>query len=258
MKKVLPFLLPIVAFVVGMSGVSAATIKVSKVEIGTNKAISGSIMTLSKPKVGSAGGDIVEAWTTDGTEKVISVEPGTYLLRENYPAPGYINADDVTIVIKDADEVYTLKSESDYTKAEFGAIDNVTGEFVAGVKFQLLASNGSVYKEWTSEKSIYHIDRVPLDTYILKVVSVPDGYQISKEKTVVIDELCKNVQLFKVDLPTISLPTPTPEEPKSENPKEEITEVPDTSSNTSMFIYGLGLAVTLCGSVLVYKHAKEN
>lgn len=251
-KKLFQLFLPLFIFVVGMSGVNAATIKVSKVEKGTNKPISGSTMTLSKPKAGSAGGDIVATWTTDGTVKTITVEPGTYLLRENYPAAGYINAEDVTITIDTADQEYNLKSESDYTKAEFGAIDQDTGKFIAGVQFQLLKADGSVYEEWISTTDRHHIDRIPLATYTLKVVSVPDGYQLAKEQSVVINELCKDVKLFQVNLPKED--NPVPEKPK----EEEITNVPNTSANDSMFLYGLGFIVMLCGSGLVYKHAKQN
>lgn len=167
MKKLLSICLPLFVFVVGMSGVNAATIKVSKVEKGTDKLISGSTMTLSKPKAGSAGGDVIETWTTDGSVKTITVEPGTYLLRENYPAAGYINAQDVTITIDTADQEYVLKSESDYTKAEFGAVDKNTGKMVAGVQFQLLKADGSVYTSWTSTTDRHRIDRIPLAIFFI-------------------------------------------------------------------------------------------
>lgn len=253
MKKLLSICLPLFIFIVGMSGVNAATIKVSKVEKGTDKFISGATMTLSKPKAGSAGGDVIETWTTDGSVKTITVEPGTYLLRENYPADGYINAQDVTITIDTADQEYVLKSESDYTKAEFGAIDKDTGKFIAGVEFQLVKADGSVYTSWTSTTDRHRIDRIPLATYTLKVVSVPEGYQLAEDQTVVINELCKDVKLFQVNLPTDETPVPG-DDPK----EEEITEVPDTNANDSMFIYGLGFIVVLCGSGLVYKHAKQH
>lgn len=253
MKKLFAICLPLFVFIVGMSGVNAATIKVSKVEKGTDKPISGANMTLSKPKAGSAGGDVIELWNTDGSVKTIEVEPGTYLLRENYPADGYISAEDVTITIEAVDQEYVIKSESDYTKAEFGAIDKNTGKYVSGVKFELVKADGTVYTSWTSTTGRHHIDRIPLATYTLKVVSVPEGYQLAEEQSVEINELCKDVKLFQVNLPVDEQIEPG-EEPK----EEEITNVPDTNANDSMLLYGIGFIVMLCGSGLVYKHAKQN
>ena len=126
-----------VLFMVGISGVNAAKIKVSKVEVGTNKPISGATLTLSKPKAGSAMGDVVASWTTDGSVKVIDVEPGTYKLVENEPAPGYLAAEDQEVVISASLTEINIVSISDYTKAEFRAINEKTKKDIKGVKFEL-------------------------------------------------------------------------------------------------------------------------
>lgn len=244
-KIVASILLPLFVFMVGVVGVEAATIKVNKVEKGTGTPIKGATLTLSKPKAGSALGDVIDSWTTDGTVKTITVEPGDYILVENTPASGYVSAVDKPIKITDADEEVVLTSESDYTKAEFSALDSKTGKAIAGVKFQLIDSKGKVYTEWTSTTSVHRINRIPLDTYTLKVVSVPNGYQLVGSQEVVIDELCYNVKLTKTNFP------PTTEE-------ETITNVPDTNANSSMILYGAGAMIILLGSGLVYKHAKQN
>lgn len=244
-KIVASIFLPLFVFMVGVVGVEAATIKVNKVEKGTGTPIKGATLTLSKPKAGSAMGDVIDSWTTDGTVKTITVEPGDYILVENTPAPGYVSAVDKPIKITNVDEEVVLTSESDYTKAEFSALDSKTGKAIAGVKFQLIDSKGKVYTEWTSTTSAHRINRIPLDTYTLKVVSVPNGYQLVGSQEIVIDELCYNVKLTKTNLP------PTTEE-------ETITNVPDTNANSSMMLYGAGAIIILLGSGLVYKHAKQN
>ena len=205
-KIVASIFLPLFVFMVGVVGVEAATIKVNKVEKGTGTPIKGATLTLSKPKAGSALGDVIDSWTTDGTVKTITVEPGDYILVENTPASGYVSAVDKPIKITDANEEVVLTSESDYTKAEFSALDS--------------------------------------KTYTLKVVSVPNGYQLVGSQEVVIDELCYNVKLTKTNFP------PTTEE-------ETITNVPDTNANSSMILYGAGAMIILLGSGLVYKHAKQ-
>lgn len=274
MKKLVSIVLPIMLFMVGVSGVNAATIKVNKVEIGTEKAIKGATMTLSKPKPGSALGDVIKTWTTDGSVEEITVDPGRYMLVENEPAPGYVTAKDVEIIITDQDQVYELTSESDYTKAEFNAIDAKTKKHISGVKFELRNSKNQVVDSWTSNGTTHKKNYLPIDTYTLKILAVPEGYQLVGDQTIIIDELCYTAKVTQIQFPEKPNPTPTPTPTPTPKPTptptpgeptptptptpDEITDVPDTMMNNSSIFGLVGLAVIALGSGLIYKHAKNN
>lgn len=253
-------------FMVGVSGVNAATIKVNKVEIGTDKAIKGATMTLSKPKTGSALGDIVKTWKTDGSVQEITVEPGKYILVENEPAPGYLTAKDTVIMIDSEDQVYELTSESDYTKAEFNAIDAKTKKHIAGVKFELRNSKNQVVDSWTSNGTTHKKNYLPIDTYTLKILAVPEGYELVGDQTIIIDELCYTAKVTQIQIPEKPTPTPTPTAtptpgqptPTPTPTPDEITEVPDTMMNNSSVFGLVGFAIIALGSGLIYKHAKNN
>lgn len=266
MKKLVSIVLPMMLFMAGITGVNAATIKISKVEKGSGKAVVGATMTLSKPKLGSGLGDVIETFKTDGKEKSITVEPGRYILIENEPAPGYLTAPDTEIVINNEDQVYTLSSESDYTKAEFSALNAKTGKHIKGVKFELRNSKNQLVDSWTSDGSVHRKNYLPQGTYTLKVVSVPTGYQLVGDQTIVIDELCYVAKVVPVEIPEIPVEptptsTPTPGEPTPSEPTptpDEITDVPDTMMNNSSIFGIAGFAIIALGSGLIYKHAKNN
>jgi len=255
LKKILMITVPTICFVLGMSHANAATITIKKVEKGTSTQIKGAEMTLSKPKAGSAFGDVIAHWTTDGTTKTITVEPGNYILVENSPAPGYVTGKDMPIKITDATQTYDAISESDYTKIEISAIDSKTHKHISGVKFELISPTGTSFATWTSNGSTHRINRVPLGTYTLKVLSVPSGYKLIGNSTIVVDELCAIVKLTTVEIPPNTTPTPPPT--KTPTP-DEVTDVPDTNKNATNLFLGLGMLTVILGSGLTYKYGKQN
>lgn len=260
MKKLVSIVLPIMLFMVGVTGVNAATIKVSKVDIDTKKPVIGAEMFLSKPKPGSALGDIVgKPWTTDGTVKEITVEPGKYILVESEPAPGYLTAKDVVIEIKDADQVVEIVSETDYTKAQFRAINAKTGKDIAGVKFELYNSKNVKVLSWTSDGTVFYKNYLPQDVYTLKIVAVPKGYELVGNQTVIIDENCFEAKVVPVNIPEKPVtPTPTPNPGKPTPTPDEITDVPNTMMNNSSIFGIVGFIVIALGGGLIYKNAKNN
>lgn len=270
LKNLLIFAVLAVCFMLGMKSADAATITVKKVEKGTSTQIRGATMTLSKPKVGSALGDVIMTWTTDGTTKSITVEPGTYKLVENSPAPGYVTAADKEIVVTSSTQTVNVTSESDYTKIEISALDGKTNKHLSGVKFELYDSKGSKFATWTSNGTTHRINRVPLGTYTLKVISVPSGYKLAGNSTIVVDEMCAVVKATTIDIPTTTTPTPTatpkptpkptpttPPKP-TPTPTEEITEVPNTAKSISYVVLGIGMLTVIIGSGVTYKYGKQN
>lgn len=259
MKKLVSIVLPIMLFMVGVTGVNAATIKISKVDVDTKKPVVGATMTLSKPKIGSAGGDVVKTFVTDGSVQEITVEPGDYVLWENEPAPGYLTAKDVEINVKSADQVVEIVSETDYTKAQFRAINAKTGKDIAGVKFELYNSKNVKVLSWTSDGTVFYKNYLPQDVYTLKIVAVPKGYELVGNQTVIIDENCFEAKVVPVNIPEKPVtPTPTPNPGKPTPTPDEITDVPNTMMNNSSIFGIVGFIVIALGGGLIYKNAKNN
>ena len=166
---------------------SATKLAVSKKDM-YGKELKGAQMQIINEK-----GEVVTAWTSDGTDHVITNLPvGTYTLHE-YAAPkGYKIATDIRFTIDVNNKVtvngveVTATSDDDIplvtmvdeaTKVEFYKVDD-EGNNLAGAKLRIVDSNGNVVKEWVSTEKPYVLE-AELESgleYTVEELEAPKGY----------------------------------------------------------------------------------
>ena len=166
---------------------SATKLAVSKKDM-YGKELKGAQMQIINDK-----GEVVTAWTSDGTDHVITNLPvGTFTLHE-YAAPkGYKIATDIKFTIDVNNKVtvngveVTATSDDDIplvtmvdeaTKVEFHKVDD-EGNNLAGAKLRIVDSNGNVVKEWVSTEKPYVLE-AELESgleYTVEELEAPKGY----------------------------------------------------------------------------------
>ena len=169
------------------------TVEISKRDIYGNELV-GAEMVLE-----NADGEIVDRWTSDGTNHVVSkLGAGEYVLKEIAAPDGYIIATDIkfsvdiygNVTVENVDS--TAVSDNGYplivmvddtTKVRISKRDITTGEELPGATLQIIDEDGNVVEEWVSTDEAHFIEGklIAGKEYTLRETIAPDGYEIANE-----------------------------------------------------------------------------
>lgn len=140
-------------------------------------------------------GKTIEAWTTDSNAKVISLNPGTYILSEQEAPSGFDIADPIKfhmevggkIILEgdtralDSATITMVDPVSDGTKEVKILKTGMDDKALSGASLRVYHTESSkevIDKQWTSGSSAETLKLVP-GTYVLEELSSPTGYVIA-------------------------------------------------------------------------------
>jgi uncharacterized surface anchored protein len=169
------------------------TVKISKRDIYGNE------LKGAKMQIIDSEGNIVDEWTSDGTNHVVSkLGAGEYVLKEIAAPDGYIIATDIkfsvdiygNVTVENVDS--TAVSDNGYplivmvddtTKVRISKRDITTGEELPGATLQIIDEDGNVVEEWVSTDEAHFIEGklIAGKEYTLRETIAPDGYEIANE-----------------------------------------------------------------------------
>ena len=176
------------------------TVEISKRDIYGNE-LEGAEMVLE-----NADGEIVDRWTSDGTNHVVSkLGAGEYVLKEIAAPDGYVIATDIkftvdiygNVTVENVDS--TAVSDNGYplivmvddtTKVRISKRDITTGKELPGATLQIIDENGNVVEEWVSTDEAHFIEGklIAGKEYTLRETIAPDGYEIANEIRFTVNE----------------------------------------------------------------------
>lgn len=169
------------------------TVEISKQDI-YGKELSGAEMELI-----NSDGEIVEKWTSDGTNHIVSEIPvGKYVLKEVAAPDGYVITTDISFTIDEYGNVTVDGVEAnaftengtplivmvdDTTKVKISKQDIATGSELPGATLQVIDKDGNIIEEWVSSSEAHFIEaKLTADeTYTLREITAPQGYEIAED-----------------------------------------------------------------------------
>lgn len=172
-------------------------VKVSKVDVTTAEELPGCFLEIyATDEDGNATGEALYAWeSTDLAYEIIGgFMPGDYILRETYPAPGYVTAEEVQFTVEDDGEIQTVLMIDDFTKVEISKKDITTQDELPGAKLEIYEVNEEGNKaekplhSWTSTDEPYFIERMEVGDYILHEDTAPLGYELAQDIEFSVDD----------------------------------------------------------------------
>lgn len=184
-------------------------------------------------------GNVVEEWTTDGKDHVISADLSdaigkTYTLHEASAPDGYKTANNIKIKIESKGKTVTMKDTPKTTyQITIRKVDE-NSDPVSGAKMQILDSNGKVVESWTTNGSSHIVTTQLTDgaKYTVHEVSAPSGYNIADDKTFTYskDQTIKVVDKKKTTTTTTTKKTTKTDDstPKTTTPKTHTHESDNT------------------------------
>ena len=238
------------------------TVEISKRDIYGNELV-GAEMVLE-----NADGEIVDRWTSDGTNHVVSkLGAGEYVLKEIAAPDGYVIATDIkfsvdiygNVTVENVDS--TAVSDNGYplivmvddtTKVRISKRDITTGEELPGATLQIIDEDGNVVEERVSTNEPHMIEGklIAGKKYTLKEIIAPEGYEIANEIkfTVNADGTVTEVVMYDELTPDL------------ETPPTVIIDIPHTgvSADNSAELYLVATAVIMVfGMVICKRNGKE-
>ena len=238
------------------------TVEISKRDVYGNELV-GAEMVLE-----NADGEIVDKWTSDGTNHIVSkLGAGEYVLKEIAAPDGYVIAMDIkfsvdiygNVTVENVDS--TAVSDNGYplivmvddtTKVRISKQDVTTGEELPGATLQIIDEDGNVVEEWVSTDEAHFIEGklIAGKEYTLRETIAPDGYEIANEIRFTVNEDGSVTEVVMYDELT----------PDLETPPTVIIDIPHTgvSADNSAELYLVATAVIMVfGMVICKKNDKK-
>ena len=196
------------------------TIEISKQDIYGNELV-GAEMQLE-----NSDGKVVEKWTSDGTNHIVSKLPvGKYVLKEIAAPDGYVIATDIrftvdvhgNVAVENVEATATSENGNslivmvdDTTKVQISKQDITTGEELPGATIQIIDKDGNVVDEWvsTTEPHFIEAELTAGEKYTLHEAAAPDGYVIANdvEFTINSDGTVTEVVMYDEHTPDLEIP----------------------------------------------------
>ena len=169
------------------------TVEISKRDVYGNELV-GAEMVLE-----NADGEIVDKWTSDDTNHVVSkLGAGEYVLKEIAAPDGYVIATDIkfsidvygNVTVENVEATVTSENGNplivmvdDTTKVRISKQDVTTGKELPGTTLQIIDEDGNVVEEWVSSSEPHFIEGklIAGKEYTLKETIAPEGYEIANE-----------------------------------------------------------------------------
>ena len=238
------------------------TVEISKQDVYGNE-LAGAEMQLE-----NSDGEVVDKWTSDGTNHVVTELPaGDYTLKEIAAPDGYVIATDIkftvdvygNVTVENVDSTAVSENGNplivmvdDTTKVKISKRDITTDKELAGATLQIIDKDGNVVDEWvsTTEPHFIEAELTAGEKYTLHEAAAPDGYVIANdvEFTVNSDGTVTEVVMYDEHTPDL------------ETPPTVTIDTPNTgvSADNSAELYLVAAAVIMAfGMVICKRNDKE-
>ena len=197
------------------------TVEISKQDV-YGKELEGAKMQLL-----NENSEVVEEWTSDGTNHVVSLlSAGKYTLHEVAAPDGYVIATDIafeiledgTVNVENVDAsaftengVPLIVMVDDTTKVEISKRDITSDSELPNAKLQVLDENENVIEEWISTNEPHFIEAVLIagKPYILRETIAPDGYEIANDVKFTVKENGDVTAVVMYDKAKVTVTTPS-------------------------------------------------
>ena len=238
------------------------TVEISKRDVYGNELV-GAEMVLE-----NADGEIVDKWTSDDTNHVVSkLGAGEYVLKEIAAPDGYVIATDIkfsidvygNVTVENVEATVTSENGNplivmvdDTTKVRISKQDVTTGKELPGTTLQIIDEDGNVVEEWVSTDETHFIEGklIAGKEYTLRETIAPDGYEIANEIRFTVNADGSVTEVVMYDELT----------PDLETPPTVIIDIPHTgvSADNSAELYLVATAVIMVfGMVICKRNGKE-
>lgn len=171
----------------------AITVSISKEDLYGNELTGASMQLIDE------NGEIVDEWTSDGENHIITNIPaGGYTLKEVAAPDGYVIATDISFTIDEYGNVTVDGVEAnafdddgnpivtmidDATLVKISKQDMTTGTELAGATLQVIDKDGNIVEEWVSTNEPHYIEAklIAGEKYTLREITAPDGYNTAED-----------------------------------------------------------------------------
>lgn len=155
---------------------------ISKQDVTTKAELPGASLQII-----NASGTVVDSWKSTATPHTVSLNPGTYTLKETIAPEGYdLSTETIKFTVTNKGitskvVMYNTPKKKEVTKVSISKQDVTTKEELPGATLVLKDESGSEIAKWVSESTPHIITDLKPGTYTLTETIAPEGYELSSE-----------------------------------------------------------------------------
>lgn len=137
----------------------------------------------------------------DGLALVDGLEPGLYTVKELAAPLGFaLDAEPQIVHIKEGKTAHATFADTALSSITITVTDENTNKPIPGAVVEVWQQNGVLVNTYTADMTgVIQTDKIPAGKYVLKVVSVPDGFTVgTSEATVTLENGIETTYNFKL------------------------------------------------------------
>ncbi len=157
-------------------------VTISKQDVTTKAELPGASL-----EIRNSSGKVIDSWTSESTPHTVSLNPGSYTLKETIAPDGYeLSTEEIEFTVTNngvAKNVvmYNTPSKKEVKKVSISKQDITTKEELAGATLEVKDEEGKVIDKWVSSTTPHILTDLEAGKYTLTETIAPEGYELSTE-----------------------------------------------------------------------------
>ncbi|XBX07584.1 SpaA isopeptide-forming pilin-related protein [Enterocloster clostridioformis] len=172
------------------------TVEIEKLDQDTGHFLPGARLQLIEKKTGN----VVREWISGVVpERFTALPAGDYEIRELESPEGYQVMEPVEITVLPTAELQTYTVRNYPIQVVIEKVDKETGEYVSGVKLELLNEVKEVVSKWVTGSEPMVFTGLQAGVYYIRETKTADGYQLLNEPVKIVVTDSAGVQTFRIE-----------------------------------------------------------
>ena len=162
----------------------------------------GNVLVGAHLELYNSNGELIDSWvSTEEAHLVCGLLSGeTYILREVQAPASYVLSENIEFTVAEDSSVNTIVMENAETTTEFRKT-NKDGKLIPGAHLELYNSDNELIDSWISTEEAHILNGLVLgETYTIKEIQAPDGYDLGEDLSFTLSENNQIVELVNHEI----------------------------------------------------------
>ena len=162
----------------------------------------GNVLAGAHLELYNSNGELIDSWvSTEEAHLVCGLLSGeTYILREVQAPASYVPSENIEFTVAEDSSVNTIVMENAESTTEFRKTNN-DGKLIPGAHLELYNSDNELIDSWISTEEAHILNGLVLgETYTIKEIQAPDGYDLGEDLSFTLSENNQIVELVNHEI----------------------------------------------------------
>jgi len=147
-----------------------------------------------------SSGAVIYEFTGGGSEELVRMLPGKYILREVKAPDGYIKSADIEFTVEEGESAQKVIVKENFIRVLIEKRDSGDNSLLKGARLQLIDKQGSIAAEWTTGTEGKLLLRIKAGIYTIHEAEAPEGYEKADDMKITILDTAEEQHFIMNDI----------------------------------------------------------